>query len=67
MPRVHRACAQCHPLKGLSPKQNREIPPLKYDMAYQLKRDFPALSIVINGGIRTTSEVHEHLKHVGMA
>ena len=51
-------------LKGLSPKQNREIPPLKYDMAYQLKRDFPALSVVINGGIRTTPEVHQHLRHV---
>jgi tRNA-dihydrouridine synthase A len=51
-------------LKGLSPKQNREVPPLKYDMAYQLKRDFPSLSIVINGGIRTTADVHEHLKHV---
>jgi tRNA-dihydrouridine synthase A len=51
-------------LKGLSPKQNREIPPLKYDVVYQLKRDFPALAIVINGGIRTSAEVHRHLAHV---
>src|SRR3954470_15564509 len=40
-------------LKGLSPKENREIPPLKYDYAYQLKRDFPELEIIINGGIKT--------------
>lgn len=38
-------------LKGLSPKQNREVPPLKYDYVYRLKRDFPALEIVLNGGI----------------
>lgn len=38
-------------LSGLSPKQNREIPPLRYDVVYQLKRDFPALTIAINGGI----------------
>jgi tRNA-dihydrouridine synthase A len=40
-------------LKGLSPKQNREIPPLRYDVVHRLKRDFPALEIVINGGIMT--------------
>ena len=40
-------------LKGLSPKQNREIPPLRYDVVHRLKRDFPALEIVINGGIAT--------------
>jgi tRNA-dihydrouridine synthase A len=51
-------------LKGLSPKENREIPPLKYDYAYQLKRDFPHLEISINGGIKTLDEVEEHLKHV---
>ncbi|WP_050469035.1 tRNA dihydrouridine(20/20a) synthase DusA [Herbaspirillum chlorophenolicum] len=51
-------------LKGLSPKENREIPPLKYDYAYQLKRDFPALEILINGGIKTAPEIDEHLKHV---
>jgi tRNA-dihydrouridine synthase A len=38
-------------LKGLSPKQNREIPPLRYDVARQLKRDFPALTVVLNGGL----------------
>ena len=40
-------------LKGLSPKQNREIPPLRYDIVYKLKRDFPRLQIIINGGITT--------------
>jgi tRNA-dihydrouridine synthase A len=38
-------------LKGLSPKENREVPPLKYDYVYRLKRDFPALEFVLNGGI----------------
>ena len=51
-------------LKGLSPKENREIPPLKYDYAYRLKRDFPALEIVINGGITTGEQVDRHLAHV---
>jgi len=51
-------------LKGLSPKENREIPPLKYDFAYQLKRDFPALEIIINGAIKTTAEIDLHLEHV---
>ncbi len=51
-------------LKGLSPKENREIPPLKYDYAYQLKRDFPHLEIIINGGIKTLDEVQTHLEHV---
>jgi tRNA-dihydrouridine synthase A len=51
-------------LKGLSPKENREIPPLKYEYAYRLKRDFPHLEISINGGIKTLDEVEEHLKHV---
>ena len=51
-------------LKGLSPKQNREVPPLKYDFVYQLKRDFPALTIVLNGGVRTSGEIAEHLLHV---
>ena len=51
-------------LKGLSPKENREIPPLKYDYAYRLKRDFPSLEIIINGGIRTLDEVELHLQHV---
>ena len=51
-------------LKGLSPKENREIPPLKYDFVYQLKRDFPELEIIINGGIRTVEEIDEHLKYL---
>ncbi|CAG4888235.1 tRNA-dihydrouridine(20/20a) synthase [Paraburkholderia gardini] len=51
-------------LKGLSPKENREIPPLKYDYAYQLKRDFPQLEIIINGGVKTLDEVETHLQHV---
>jgi tRNA-dihydrouridine synthase A len=51
-------------LKGLSPKENREIPPLKYDYAYQLKRDFPDFEIIINGGIKTEAEIDEHLLHL---
>jgi tRNA-dihydrouridine synthase A len=51
-------------LKGLSPKDNREIPPLRYDWAYRLKRDFPGLVIVINGGITTTEQVQTHLTQV---
>jgi tRNA-dihydrouridine synthase A len=51
-------------LKGLSPKENREIPPLKYDFAYRLKRDFPSLEIVINGGIKTLEEIEHHLQFV---
>ncbi|TCS34675.1 tRNA-U16,U17-dihydrouridine synthase [Paucimonas lemoignei] len=51
-------------LKGLSPKENREIPPLKYDYAYRLKQDFPELEILINGGIKTIEEIDTHLQHV---
>ncbi|WP_410498113.1 tRNA dihydrouridine(20/20a) synthase DusA [Chitinibacter sp. S2-10] len=51
-------------LKGLSPKENREIPPLKYDYVYQLKRDFPELEIIINGGINTIEQSLSHLEHV---
>ena len=51
-------------LKGLSPKENREIPPLRYEVVYQLKRDFPDLEIIINGGITTQQEIDEHLLHV---
>lgn len=51
-------------LKGLSPKDNREIPPLRYDWAHRLKRDFPDLVIVLNGGITTTEQVQEHLQQV---
>jgi tRNA-dihydrouridine synthase A len=51
-------------LKGLSPKENRDIPPLDYDRVYRLKKECPALPIAINGGIKTWAEIHEHLKHV---
>jgi len=51
-------------LKGLSPKENREIPPLRHEWVWQLKRDFPALTIVINGGIRDDDEIARHLAHV---
>ena len=67
------AAAGCHTfvvharnaiLKGLSPKENREIPPLRYDVVYQLKHDFPQLEIIINGGIRSATEIDLHLQHV---
>lgn len=48
-------------LKGLSPKENREVPPLKYDMVHQLKREFPELNIVLNGGLKTLDQCLEHL------
>lgn len=51
-------------LKGLSPKQNREIPPLKYDYVYRLKQQRPELEIIINGGITTLEQTDEHLRHV---
>lgn len=51
-------------LKGLSPKENREIPPLRYAYAYQLKRDFPRLEIIINGGIKTLADIDAHLAQV---
>ncbi|WP_067342937.1 tRNA dihydrouridine(20/20a) synthase DusA [Marinomonas spartinae] len=51
-------------LAGLSPKENREIPPLKYDYVYQLKKDFPDLEIIINGGIKTLEECEQHLQFV---
>ena len=51
-------------LKGLSPKQNRDIPPLQYDKVYRLKADFPDLEIVINGGIDNLDACKQHLQHV---
>ena len=48
-------------LKGLSPKENREIPPLRYDVAARLKRDFPQLTVVVNGGVQTLDAMHAHL------
>src|SRR5881227_2744589 len=51
-------------LKGLSPKENREVPPLKYEMVHRLKRDFPALTIVINGGLTRWDAIDRELQHV---
>lgn len=51
-------------LKGLSPKQNREMPELNYDRVYQLKKDFPHLEIIINGGVTTLEQSTEHLQHL---
>jgi len=49
-------------LKGLSPKQNREIPPLRYELVHRLKHDFPALDFAINGGFTQDEQVREHLR-----
>jgi tRNA-dihydrouridine synthase A len=49
-------------LQGLSPKENREIPPLRYEVVHAIKQDFPQLEVVINGGITTLEEVQGHLK-----
>ncbi len=51
-------------LKGLSPKENRDIPPLRYAVVQQLKRDFPHLTIAINGGIQCDATVQEQLQHL---
>jgi tRNA-dihydrouridine synthase A len=51
-------------LKGLSPKENREVPPLRYDLVYRLKAEFPKLTIAINGGIQTSAQVEQQLAHV---
>jgi tRNA-dihydrouridine synthase A len=48
-------------LQGLSPKENRDIPPLRYGLVHQLKRDFPQLTIAINGGITSDAQIAEHL------
>ena len=50
-------------LKGLSPKENREVPPLRYDWAYRLKRERPRLQVIVNGGIATQEEATAHLAH----
>ncbi|MEO9522687.1 tRNA dihydrouridine(20/20a) synthase DusA [Marinobacter alexandrii] len=50
-------------LEGLSPKENRDVPPLKYNWVYALKQKYPELEIIINGGIKTFDECHEHLRH----
>lgn len=51
-------------LSGLSPKENREIPPLDYNRVYQIKHDFPDLSIVINGGFTQLDQIEQQLSHV---
>lgn len=51
-------------LSGLSPKENREVPPLDYECVYQLKRDYPELVIAINGGITSLEQIKIHLQHV---
>ncbi len=51
-------------LQGLSPKENREVPPLRYDWVYRLKRERPALTVLINGGITGVDEALLHLEHV---
>ncbi|MDH7453985.1 tRNA dihydrouridine(20/20a) synthase DusA [Luteimonas composti] len=50
-------------LKGLSPKENREVPPLRYDWAWRLKRERPGLQVVVNGGIATLDDALSHLAH----
>ena len=51
-------------LKGLSPKENREIPPLRYELVYQLKREMPELTIVLNGGLTDAAAIDAALAHV---
>jgi tRNA-dihydrouridine synthase A len=51
-------------LKGLSPKENREVPPLRHELVHRLKRDFPHLTIAVNGGMTTTDQVVEQLEAV---
>ena len=51
-------------LKGLSPKENREVPPLRYALVEQLKKEFSGLTLVVNGGITTAEQVHHHLQQL---
>ena len=51
-------------LAGLSPKQNREIPPLRHELVHRLKADFPALEVIVNGGLRAPAEAAAHLARV---
>jgi len=51
-------------LQGLSPKENREVPPLDYDLVYRIKRENPRLTIVLNGGVQSLDEAATHLAHV---
>lgn len=51
-------------LRGLSPRENREIPPLRHDVVYRLKRDFPGLTIILNGGLTTLEQIADSLPGV---
>jgi tRNA-dihydrouridine synthase A len=51
-------------LKGLSPKQNRSVPPLNYDFVYQIKQELPQIEFIVNGGVKTVEETLQHLKYV---
>ena len=51
-------------LKGLSPKQNRDVPPLNYELVYQMKQEFPDVEIIINGGVDSIDACEAHLNHV---
>lgn len=51
-------------LSGLSPRQNRTVPPLRYEYVYRLKQDFPELTVILNGGIKNTKEILDHLKEL---
>lgn len=51
-------------LQGLSPKENRDVPPLRYERVHQLKREFPELTIVLNGGLTNSAQIREQLQHV---
>ncbi len=51
-------------LEGLSPRENRDIPPLDYEWPYRLKRDYPQLTIILNGGVSDLSQCHDHLRQV---
>ncbi|PHQ80996.1 MAG: tRNA dihydrouridine(20/20a) synthase DusA [Coxiella sp. (in: Bacteria)] len=51
-------------LKGLSPRENRDVPPLDYERVYQVKRDYPELEIIINGGVKNHEQIEQHLQHV---
>ncbi|HKD48453.1 MAG TPA: tRNA dihydrouridine(20/20a) synthase DusA [Rhizomicrobium sp.] len=51
-------------LQGLSPKENREVPPLEYDLVYRIKQENPALTIILNGGIQSLDEAEHHLPYV---
>ncbi|PHS73500.1 MAG: tRNA dihydrouridine(20/20a) synthase DusA [Cycloclasticus sp.] len=51
-------------LKGLSPKENRTIPELNYDRAYTVKKEFPDLTVIVNGGVKTVGDIERHWQHV---